>query len=189
MPKFYDELTQEIETLHTPENLFGDQEELLDMQHDHFHASADSFSTPDDTFGIPFVQLRTQFTIRVKPNQLCEFLTALGAANINILGHLLINNHCNHPLFKFVVGTEAFESRQQVEMTKRLLRRFCIEYVENRVLKISAQTSVPGTLAREYCALNRFVTIYASYLTERNSIIFETSDWRQAHQCFKNFQK
>lgn len=119
-------------------------------------------------------EARTQFTVIVNSETLCNLLTLIGNEDISLDGFLLQSLNDNCTLFTFTVGDANGQPSTWVGIVRCILKKLCINYLESDVAKITASSSGPGTLAKIYCALSDELDVYSSYNGDTNIIFIET---------------
>ena len=121
-------------------------------------------------------EIRTQITILEDSDTICDLLKELQDNSINLDGYYYQNIECDINIFTFEVGNEKEQSSSDLRTVECLLKKWCIDYLENDTVRVFINNNTPKILAKIYCALSDSLDVYSSYYAQRKGIYIETSD-------------
>ena len=79
----------------------------------------------------------------------------------------------NKSVFKFIVGEKHNQTSNDINITRSILKQYKYYFDESKVVRLSTNDS-KLKLTSQYNELIKSLSIYNSYIGERNSIIYET---------------
>ena len=121
-------------------------------------------------------EIRTQITILADSDTICYLLKEIHDNCINLDGYYYQNIECDSNIFTFVVGNENEQSSSDLRTVQCILKKWCIDYLENDTVRVIINHNTPGALAKIYCALAKCLDVYSSYYAQRKGIYIETSN-------------
>lgn len=130
-------------------------------------------SNPNPNF-IP--SIRIQFTVEVNnSSEICFIMTEIAKLKINLYAYNIIYISPRKTIFKFVPSNKSSQSIPDLNAVRTLLKKLCINYSEEEVLRVNWENSFTGVFALTVCVISSVVTIYNSYVAEDGTLVFETS--------------
>lgn len=131
------------------------------------------------------VDLRTELIIKESPQTICNVLQELCNQKIKIDG-FSIQAICNHCLiFRFVVGADDCQKLTDIQVAKSILSTLDISFLEDAIFKVTSGRNSRATLPNLYCALQRNVTVNASYPSTTDGLYFQAEPIDEALNTLK----
>lgn len=132
--------------------------------------------------------IRTQFTITASASRLSTTLDAIADADINICALSLIRTDCRHTTCRFVVGTSSAEIRKDVQAVKSILKDNDLCYKDEDVLQVFFLDNDAGEFSNVYSALAEEIKVYAAYMGEEDSCIFQVNNLCSAERIVDHLE-
>lgn len=136
-----------------------------------FNCFNSSSSSCDDSDYI--IETRTQFTVIQSAENICNLTTMISDECISLDGYFLQSLNDNCSLFSFTIGDENEQKSQSLGIVRCILKKLCICFLEDEVLRIIPPTSGPGTFAKLYCQLtSNDIEVYNAYPSANGEAIY-----------------
>lgn len=152
-----------------------------DFSNDFSSSNQDNFSCCDVS-----IEERTQLSIIANSDTICDLLSEIACKKISLNGYSYLNLNDSCSLFNFVVGNNKRQNSKDVRTVECILDKWCINYIESKIIRVTLPNVKSGTFAKIYCAVSENLDVFSSFFGEDNSLYIETSDNCKAIKCIKS---